>query len=83
MHHVTQGEYRRGDVVFLTDGEASVPPDLLERLRESKKKHRFVIRSTVIDVDQHRTSELEEFSDDVRRVSDLTEDTLADLFARF
>ncbi len=83
VYHVTQGDYRRGDIVFLTDGESSVPPDLLTRIAAAKKTHRFVIRSIVIDVAQHRTSELEKFSDDVRRVTDLTEDSLTDLFAQF
>lgn len=83
VEHVTRGSYRRGDIVFVTDGEASVPADLVERVRDAKRRHRFVVRAIVIDVDQHQTRAVQQFCDDVRRVTDLAEDSLSDLFARF
>lgn len=83
LHHVTRGRYRRGDIAFVTDGEASVSPDLVERVHTARKERRFMIRTIVIDAGAHRTSAVEQFSDDVRRVSDLTSDSLADVFAQF
>lgn len=83
LEHVTRGRYRRGDIVFVTDGEASVPASLVERLEAERRQRRFVVRTIVIDTGQHRTSAVEQFSDDVRRVTDLTGDSLSDLFQRF
>ncbi|NJK87924.1 MAG: hypothetical protein HC923_00015 [Myxococcales bacterium] len=83
LHHVTDGAYRGGDIVFITDGEANVPAELVDRVNEERRKRRFMIRSIVIDVGRHQTRELERFSDEVRRVTNLTEDSLSDLFARF
>ncbi|MCK6546530.1 VWA domain-containing protein [Myxococcota bacterium] len=78
---VTEGRYRRGDVVFITDGEASVSPELVEEVKEKRKKHRFAIRGILVDVAHHEGGVLEQFCDEVRRVSDLGADALGDLFA--
>jgi len=83
LFHVTRGRYRRGDIVFVTDGEASVPDALVQAIDEERRKRRFLIRTIVVDVEAHRTTAVERFSDDVRRVSDLTGDSLSDVFARF
>jgi len=69
--------------VFVTDGEASVPDALVQAIDEERRKRRFLIRTIVVDVEAHRTTAVERFSDDVRRVSDLTGDSLSDVFARF
>lgn len=83
LEHVTRGAYRRGDIVFVTDGEASVPDALIERIEAERRQRRFAIRSIVIDVGAHQLGAVERFSDDVRRVTDLTNDSLADVFERF
>jgi uncharacterized protein with von Willebrand factor type A (vWA) domain len=72
--------YRRGDIVFITDGEASVSPELLTRIAQKKKRHRFTIRGILVDDQGGRQDVLEQFCDDVRRVSDLTGDSVRDLF---
>ena len=78
---VTEGRYRLGDVVFITDGEASVPESFIESLAPLKKKHRFKIRGILVDAGSHSERTLAQFCDDVRTVSDLTTDGLTDLFA--
>jgi uncharacterized protein with von Willebrand factor type A (vWA) domain len=79
---VAPGErYRRGDVVFITDGEAPVSHELVDEVRRRRRKHRFRIRGILVDVRQARADTLERFCDDVRRVTDLTADSLSDLFA--
>ena len=78
---VAEGAYRRGDVVFITDGEATVSDELVADIKAAKKKHRFKIRSIEVDVAGSRAETLERFSDEVRKISDLTADSLADLFA--
>jgi uncharacterized protein with von Willebrand factor type A (vWA) domain len=74
-------KYRRGDIVFITDGEASVSDALLQRIEERRKKHRFTIRGILVDGGQSSGAVLEKFCDDVRRVSDLTGDSVSDLFS--
>lgn len=78
---VAEGEYRRGDIVFITDGEASVSEPLVEDLKAAKKRHRFTIRGIEVDVAHSQAETLERFCDEVRKISDLTADSLSDLFA--
>lgn len=78
---VSAGTYRRGDIVFITDGEAEVSDTLVATLEEKKAKHNFRVRGILVDVAGGRGEVLERFCDDVRRVSDLTADAMCDLFA--
>ncbi|MBK8013565.1 MAG: VWA domain-containing protein [Deltaproteobacteria bacterium] len=78
---VTETTYRRGDIVFITDGQADVSSALIDDIERARRKHRFRIRALVVDVAQHSTTGLERFADEVRRVSDLAADALTDLFA--
>lgn len=78
---VTAGSYRRGDVVFITDGHAPVSDGLLQRIARERKRHRFRIRAILVDVGDHERRTVERFAHDVRAVTDLAADTLADLFA--
>jgi uncharacterized protein with von Willebrand factor type A (vWA) domain len=78
---VTTGTYRNGDVIFITDGEASIGSELVEEIAEGRKKHRFKIRGLLVDMQQHRPDELAKVADELRNVSDLTGDALSDLFS--
>ena len=78
---VSEGRYRRGDIVFITDGEASVSDALVQDILTAKKKHRFSVRGIEVDVAHSQTETLERFCDEVRKISDLTGDALSDLFA--
>ena len=78
---VSEGRFRRGDIVFITDGEASVSETLLAELPALRQRHRFKIRGIIVDAGHHSGQTLARFCDDVRTVSDLTSDGLSDLFA--
>ena len=78
---VGTGDYRRGDIVFITDGQAHVSPDLLDTLDRKRRKHRFRVRGILVDVAESSAHTLQRFCDDVRLVSDLVADPLSDLFA--
>ncbi len=78
---VATGDYRRGDIVFISDGQANVSETLVAALGKKRKKHRFRIRGIVVDVADSSVASLERFCDDVRQVSDLATDSLSDLFA--
>ena len=78
---VAAGEYRRGDIVFITDGHAHVSDELVREIDEKRKKHRFRVRGIVVDVADSSRESLDRFCDDVRQVTDLAADSLGDLFA--
>jgi len=78
---VATGNYRRGDILFITDGEAHVSDALVDRIEAQRKKHRFRIRGIEVDVRDSRGDTLARFCDDVRKVTDLTADSIADVFA--
>jgi uncharacterized protein with von Willebrand factor type A (vWA) domain len=78
---VSAGRYRRGDVVFISDGEAPVSDALVARVARERKRHQFKIRAICVDAAKARLDTLRRFADDVRLVSDLASDSLADLFA--
>lgn len=78
---VTEGKYRNGDVVFITDGEAPISQPYLEEVREKKKRHRFKIRGILIDLRSSKSEALDAICDEVRAISDLTGESLSSLFA--
>lgn len=77
---VGDGRYRRGDIVFITDGEAHVSDALIERIDEKRRRQRFAIRGILVDVAHARAETMERFCDTLKLVSELTGDTLVDLF---
>ncbi len=79
LEAVTHGAFRRGDILFITDGEAPVSAELAAAVTAARKKHRFKLRAILVGGggggDLHRVA------DEVRRVEDLAGDALADLYA--
>lgn len=78
---VATGAYRRGDIVFITDGQAHVSETLLQKLKDKRRKHRFRVRGILVDAADSSRQTLQRFCDDVRLVSDLVADSLRDLFS--
>lgn len=81
LEAVAAGNYRRGDIVFITDGHAHVSEDLIADIGEARKRHRFRVRGILVDVADSDRSSLLRFCDEVREVTDLVADSLSDLFA--
>jgi uncharacterized protein with von Willebrand factor type A (vWA) domain len=80
---VASGSYRRGGIVFITDGEADVSDSFLAELAAKKKKHRFTIRGVLIDAAGRRKSSMQRFCDAVRLVTELGSDSMKDFFEAF
>ncbi|ACY12872.1 VWA domain-containing protein [Haliangium ochraceum] len=78
---VSEGNYRRGDIVFITDGQAQVSENLIADITKARKKHRFRVRGILVDVADSDRGSLLRFCDEVREVTDLVADSLGDLFA--
>jgi len=72
--------YKRGDIVFITDGECRIEPEWLEHFRAEQKRLGFSVFSVLIDVGPSTTKTVREFSDRVTGVRQLTDDAARDLF---
>jgi len=75
-----RAEYRKGDIVFITDGECAVDPAWLQQFRDHKQRLEFRLLSVLIDVGTANTNVLRQFSDRVTSVRQLTAESGADLF---
>jgi uncharacterized protein with von Willebrand factor type A (vWA) domain len=77
-----QSRYKKGDIVFITDGECQVPGAWAEEFRKEKEKLGFYLFSILIDVGPSSLGTLEEFSDRITSVSQLTGEGVKDLFLK-
>lgn len=79
---VRQSRFKRGDIVFITDGECQVQPEWAERFRADKEEMGFSLFSILIDVGSSSLGTLKEFSDKITTVSRLTSEGVKDLFVK-
>lgn len=77
-----QARFKRGDVVFITDGECRVSPDWAEQFRQNKGTLGFSLFSVLIDVGSSSLGTLKEFSDKITTVSQLTSEGVKDVFVK-
>jgi uncharacterized protein with von Willebrand factor type A (vWA) domain len=75
--------YKKGDIVFITDGECQVTPEWAEKFRTEKEKLGFSLFSILIDVGPSSLGTLKEFSDRITTIKQLTGDDAKDIFVRF
>lgn len=74
-------KYKRGDVLFITDGECDVGDDWLNGFLELKRRLKFKIYSVVVDLPGRESSgALRKFSDHITTVSRLTSNDLTEIF---
>ncbi len=78
-----KSRYKKGDIVFITDGECQVAPEWAERFREEKEKLGFSLFSILIDVGPSSLGTLKEFSDRITTIKKLTGDEARDIFVEF
>lgn len=71
---LAESRYRRGDIVFVTDGEASVPPAFEARFLAEKARLGFRLVGVLVDVGRVRGDVLARLADEVHRVSELSGD---------
>jgi uncharacterized protein with von Willebrand factor type A (vWA) domain len=79
---IQQSRFKRGDIVFITDGECQVQPDWAEQFRADKEEMGFSLFSILIDVGSSSLGTLKEFSDKITTVSRLTSEGVKDLFVK-
>lgn len=78
-----QSRFKKGDVVFITDGECQVGPDWAEQFRKAKEKLGFSLFSILIDVGPSSLGTLQEFSDRITTIKQLTGDEVKEIFVNF
>lgn len=78
---VTEGPYKNGDIIFITDGQAPISQSLVESLRAGKKSHRFKIRGILVDVDHNQVDHLSSVADDVIHIQELSEAAIGSFFS--
>ncbi|MCH8055798.1 MAG: hypothetical protein IH857_06580 [Deltaproteobacteria bacterium] len=78
-----KSRYKKGDIVFITDGECQVTPDWAEQFRREKERLGFSLFSILIDVGPSSLGTLKEFSDRITTIRQLTGDEAKDIFVKF
>lgn len=78
-----QTRYKKGDVVFITDGECQVSAEWAEAFRREKDKLGFSLFSILIDVGPSSLGTLKEFSDRITTIKQLTGDEAKEIFVKF
>ena len=75
--------FKKGDVIFITDGECQVAPQWAEAFRKEKERLGFSLFSILIDVGSASLGTLTEFSDRITTIKQLTGDEAKDIFVKF
>jgi uncharacterized protein with von Willebrand factor type A (vWA) domain len=78
-----ESRFKKGDIVFITDGECQVDPEWAERFRAEKEKLGFSLFSILIDVGSASLGSLKEFSDRISTIKRLTGDEAKEIFVKF
>ena len=75
---------RRGDIVFITDGESHVAPEWLAGFLAEKKRLDFQIYGVMVDVGGQglRTDVVERFADQITSISQLSAEDARDIFIK-
>ncbi len=78
-----QARFKKGDIVFITDGECQVSAEWAEQFRKEKEKLAFSLFSILIDVGSSSLGTLKEFSDRITTIKQLTGDEAQEIFVKF
>ena len=78
-----QARFKKGDIVFITDGECQVSPEWAQEFRREKEQLGFSLFSILIDVGSSSLGTLKEFSDRITTIHQLTGDDATDIFVKF
>ncbi len=74
---------RKGDIVFITDGECQVNGEWAEAFCKEKNKLGFSLFSILIDVGPNSLGTLKEFSDKITTIGQLTGEEAKEIFIKF
>jgi len=83
LHCLRESRFKKGDIIFITDGECQVDPQWAENFREEKEKLGFSLFSILIDMGPASLGTLKEFSDRISTIKQLTGDEAKEIFVKF
>jgi uncharacterized protein with von Willebrand factor type A (vWA) domain len=83
VERLQQSRFKKGDSVFITDGECQVTAEWAEQFRDQKEKLGFSLFSILIDVGSSSLGTLKEFSDRITTIKQLTCHEAQDIFVNF
>lgn len=78
-----QARFRKGDIVFITDGECEVSREWAEAFRRNKEKLGFSLFAILIDVGSSSWGTLKELCDRMTTIHQLTGEDATDIFVKF
>lgn len=78
-----QSRFKKGDIIFITDGECQVDAAWAENFRAEKDRLGFSLFSILIDMGPASLGTLKEFSDRISTIKQLTGDEAKDIFLKF
>ena len=78
-----QARFKKGDIIFITDGECQVDAQWAENFRRQKEKLGFSLFSILIDMGPASLGTLREFSDRISTIKQLTGDGAKEIFVTF
>lgn len=76
---LADSRYRKGDIVFLTDGECQLGDAFLDRFADARRRLGFRVHGVLVDVGHTTTETLARFADELHRVTELTGDAAIDI----
>ena len=82
LEALADSRYRRGDIVFVTDGEATLSAAFIARFTAEKARLAFRVIGVLVDVGHVRPDTLARFTDELHRVRELTGDAAVALLER-
>ncbi|MFI5367339.1 MAG: VWA domain-containing protein, partial [Candidatus Binatia bacterium] len=77
-----QSRHRRGDIIFITDGECRVEAQWLSEFKRAKDELGFSLFSVLIDVGSSSLGALKDFSDKITTITQLTSEASRELFVK-
>ena len=78
-----ESRFKKGDIIFITDGECQVDPQWAEQFRKEKERLGFSLFSILIDMGPASLGTLKEFSDRITTIKQLTGDEAKEIFVKF
>lgn len=78
-----ESRFKKGDIIFITDGECQVNKEWAEQFRKEKDKLGFSLFSVLIDVGPASLGTLQEFSDRITTIKQLTGEGAKEIFLDF
>jgi uncharacterized protein with von Willebrand factor type A (vWA) domain len=72
LKHIETSEFKKADLIFITDGECNIPAEFQKKFNEAKKMKEFRVYSVLIGSTNDSTLKL--FSDEIIHLTDLSKD---------